>query len=184
MKLILIGLIALAGNLSAQVLVESKKNSDEIHTEETAYEGTNLSPEQAQQVLEIHNQARTEVGVEPLQWSDELAAYAQEWANQLAKEGCKMEHRTDTDKGENLYWTSSPTAKTPANAAEAWYSEKQYFLNEEINGDNLYEIGHYSQMVWRGTRELGVGIAVCKNGGAIVVANYDPPGNYLGEQAY
>lgn len=184
MKLLSIGLIALAGNLSAQIPVESEKNVAENHTEQATYASTNLSPQQARQVLEIHNQARSEVGVGALQWSDELAAYAQQWADSLAESGCKMNHRTDSDKGENLYWTSRVSPTTPADAVHAWYSEKQVFTHEEINADNLYEIGHYTQMVWKNTREVGMGMAVCKNGGAIVVANYDPPGNYLGEKAY
>ncbi|MFA7687421.1 MAG: CAP domain-containing protein [Moheibacter sp.] len=184
MKIVLIGLIALAGHLSAQTSLESEKNSDENPTQHTTYEHTNLSPQQVEQVLEIHNQARSEVGVEALQWSDELAAYAQEWADSLAGSGCQMNHRTDSDKGENLYWTSRVSETTPTDAVHGWYSEKQGFNNEEINADNIYAIGHYTQMVWKDTREVGMGMAVCKNGGAIVVANYDPPGNYLGEKAY
>lgn len=184
MKLVSIGLIALAGNLSAQIPVESEKNLDENHREQATYANTNLSPQQVQQVLEIHNHARIEVGVGALQWSEELATYAQEWAETLAETGCKMNHRTGSEKGENLYWTSRVSPTTPADAVHAWYSEKQGYNNEEINADNLNEIGHYTQMVWKDTREVGMGMAVCKNGGAIVVANYDPPGNYLGEQAY
>jgi len=42
--------------------------------------------------------------------------------------------------------------------------------------------GHFTQLVWKGSKQLGVGIAFA-NGGktAVVVANYYPPGNYLGQ---
>jgi uncharacterized protein YkwD len=41
----------------------------------------------AQEILNAHNAYRSQVGVPPLQWSDNLAASAQQWANQLAATG-------------------------------------------------------------------------------------------------
>jgi hypothetical protein len=44
------------------------------------------------------------------------------------------------------------------------------------------QTGHFTQVVWRGSTNLGVGIAFGNNGRtAVVVANYSPPGNYLGQ---
>ena len=44
------------------------------------------------------------------------------------------------------------------------------------------QTGHFTQVVWKGSRRLGVGVGYADNGRkAIVVANYDPPGNYLGQ---
>lgn len=144
----------------------------------------NLTAEQKEQALEIHNQARREVGIEDLKWSDELAAYAQEWADELAQSGCEMVHRTVNDKGENIYWVSDLSSTTPMDAVYAWYSEKADFKNDVLSMDNILTIGHYTQIIWKDTREVGMGMAVCEDGGAIVVANYDPSGNYLGERAY
>uniref|UniRef100_T1JL05 Cysteine-rich venom protein n=1 Tax=Strigamia maritima TaxID=126957 RepID=T1JL05_STRMM len=42
-------------------------------------------------------------------------------------------------------------------------------------------VGHFSQVVWERSRELGVGKDKSKSGKIIVVANYDPPGNMLGD---
>jgi pathogenesis-related protein 1 len=43
--------------------------------------------------------------------------------------------------------------------------------------------GHYTQIVWAGTRE--VGCAVATGGGRQVwVCNYDPPGNWIGKRPY
>jgi hypothetical protein len=39
-------------------------------------------------------------------------------------------------------------------------------------------------MIWKNTKEIGVGIATCPAGGLIVVANYNPPGNFMGEFPY
>lgn len=40
--------------------------------------------------------------------------------------------------------------------------------------------GHFTQIVWRESRELGVGMARNRAGEVFIVANYDPPGNYIG----
>jgi hypothetical protein len=39
-------------------------------------------------------------------------------------------------------------------------------------------------MVWKGTREMGLGVAYTKKGGIIVVASYYPAGNVIGELPY
>lgn len=41
--------------------------------------------------------------------------------------------------------------------------------------------GHFSQVVWRGSREFGIGKAKGSDGKWIVVANYWPAGNVLGK---
>ena len=51
--------------------------------------------------MAVHNNARAEVGVGPLQWDPTLASYAQEWAEQLARSG-KFDHRPNGKYGENL----------------------------------------------------------------------------------
>ena len=40
--------------------------------------------------------------------------------------------------------------------------------------------GHFTQLVWSSSAKLGVGVA-SKHGKVIVVANYDPPGNFRGK---
>jgi hypothetical protein len=47
--------------------------------------------------------------------------------------------------------------------------------------------GHYTQVVWRDTMQVGCGVANCTTGGttrSYWVCNYDPPGNYLGQYHY
>jgi hypothetical protein len=43
--------------------------------------------------------------------------------------------------------------------------------------------GHFTQMIWKDSQELGMGLARSKNGRVIVVANYNPRGNYIGQFA-
>jgi hypothetical protein len=47
--------------------------------------------------------------------------------------------------------------------------------------------GHYTQVVWRKTRELGCGYATCKRDGFLVefwACNYSPAGNVRGQEPY
>ena len=80
-------------------------------------------------ILDAHNKYRKAVGVKPLKWSHELAAYARAWGENLLKNGCKLEHRPYRGKwkqeyGENLYWTSG-NRPTPWEAADSWGEEKK-----------------------------------------------------------
>lgn len=137
--------------------------------------------------LQFHNDARQEVGTDHLVWSNELSLYAQQWADYLANSGCQSKHRGPRDTngknyGENIAYSSG--TYTLLEGSKSWYSEIKKFQNITLNGTNWYDSGHYTQMVWRNTKKVGMGIAKCSNGATIVVANYDPPGNYMGEKAY
>ena len=41
--------------------------------------------------------------------------------------------------------------------------------------------GHFTQVVWKGSEEMGIGKAQSKEGSWYVVANYRPPGNMMGD---
>lgn len=129
-----------------------------------------------------HNKVRAEVGVAPLKWSPDLAAYAQEWADKLAAYGCRMAHRTGGRFGENLF-QGSVGVYSALDASKAWEGEKALFKGEALTRSNFEPIGHYTQMVWRGSSTLGCGEAIC-DGTLIVACNYDPPGNVLGRRPY
>lgn len=152
---------------------------------------TTISRQEAQQALDFHNKARTDLGIPPLKWSEELAVYAQEWANELAKNGCGLEHRPYSGKfkqyyGENIFggWTSYSGKYTPKDASVSWYEEKPLFENVILDESNWFKAGHYSQMIWKNTTHMGMGVATCPDGTIVIVANYNPPGNYMGEKAY
>lgn len=49
--------------------------------------------------------------------------------------------------------------------------------------------GHYTQMVWRTTTQIGCGVNVCPSLAGIanaryLVCRYDPPGNWVGQRPY
>jgi pathogenesis-related protein 1 len=131
--------------------------------------------------LAVHNAARAAVGAPPLQWNSKLAAYAQDWAKQLARSG-RFEHRPDNPYGENLAGYHSPHG--PEYGARLWLDEKKDYHGEVINGHNFRKFGHYTQMVWRESTHVGYGLAQMPDGMWILVANYEPAGNVIGERPY
>jgi pathogenesis-related protein 1 len=149
--------------------------------------GSGLTREEIEKLLILHNKVRSEVGVGPLRWSGELAAYAQKWADHLASGGCNMEHRPHSGKyqqrhGENLFMGTAGFYGVE-DAVKAWKSEKSRYKGGALNSSNWYGSGHYTQMVWSQTQQLGCAKVKC-GGNMIVVCNYDPPGNVLGEKPY
>ncbi len=42
-------------------------------------------------------------------------------------------------------------------------------------------IGHFTQVVWKGSQEVGFGKAHGKDGRVFVVGNYHPAGNVMGQ---
>lgn len=134
-----------------------------------------------------HNYWRAKVRTSPVVWSDQLATFAQAWANELAKRGCEMKHRPSKGKwngsayGENIYW-SSGLKNQPEDVVDAWASEVVYY--DSILGKCKDGVcGHYTQLVWKKTTEVGCGMSKCGNQ-EIWVCNYNPPGNYIGQKPY
>ena len=146
--------------------------------------GSSVPQAQAQAALDFHNAKRQAVGVAPLQWSTNLAAVAQNWANHLAKdEGCDLVHTENNPYGENLFGGRG-APQTALAAAQDWYSEIAKFHYGVLTDANWAPTGHYTQMVWRATTQLGMGQATCSGGGTVVAAEYNPPGNYIGQKPY
>jgi len=154
-----------------------------------AANGTALQPSRVDELLRIHNRYRGEVGVPPLRWSDTLAAGARDWAEKLAREG-RFEHsahnREQPQYGENLALSTGEPSAT--DLVELWGGEKSDFIagarfpNIARSGD-WASVGHYSQLVWRASTEVGCGI---RRGAVatLLVCRYAPAGNWIGEIPY
>ena len=131
------------------------------------------------EMVASHNQLRARVGVPPVTWSSTLAARAQQWARfLLANE--RFYHRPDSSLGENLFEIQGGHA-TPAEVVSDWGSEARGY-NYRSNSCRG-ECGHYTQVVWRGTKEVGCAVAR-DSGREVWVCNYAPPGNWIGERPY
>lgn len=137
------------------------------------------------QVLAVHNAERAEVGAAPLTWSDKLAADAQVWADHLASTGT-FEHDGNNPDGENL-WMGTTGGYDYSAMAQTWADEKASFIYgtfPDVSTDgNWATVGHYTQMIWSGTTQ--VGCAEASDGSwDYLVCRYNPPGNYMGEKPY
>jgi hypothetical protein len=151
--------------------------------------GSAFTAADAESFVGYHNKLRNGVGVESLEWSPAIAAYAQKWADRLAAKG-DLEHRPINGEWARIYGENLAIDRSIIACAEAWHSEvKDYPSVKPIPSDfSTFTAGHYTQMVWRKTKRIGAGVAVVKagrfKGMTLVVCNYDPPGNMVGDKPY
>ena len=130
--------------------------------------------------LKQHNVYRAKHGVPPLVLSSQLNDVAQHYAEQLARTN-RLVHSDNTHFGENLYafGSSGQALPRPEAVVDRWYSEIQNY-NFDKPGFHT-GTGHFTQLVWKSSKELGMGIAQAADGTWYVVANYSPPGNISGQ---
>jgi pathogenesis-related protein 1 len=151
-----------------------------------------------------HNAVRAEVDTSPplppMKWSATIAAYAQDWTDMLAMT-CDPQHRTTHQYGENLaaYFSNGPTVgSTAQDAVDGWAGEVAcwtygvFGVTDQCNMSCSSQMfsdgcGHYTQIVWRDSVELGCGFSTCTKDGLkteIWICNYGPPGNVINFKPY
>lgn len=140
--------------------------------------------------LSQHNTYRATHRAPELTTSETLNNSAQSWAEYLASTG-KFEHSGTDGVGENLFASyttaSSIDGATLANTAvQSWYNE---VVSYDYNNPGFSPAtGHFTQVVWKGSTEVGCGAAqgtATMNGmrynAYYVVCQYAPPGNVQGQ---
>ncbi|XP_064457522.1 Golgi-associated plant pathogenesis-related protein 1-like [Ornithodoros turicata] len=136
-----------------------------------------------EECLKRHNFHRANHGVPPLKHSDQLTKVAQDWADTLAKRD-RFEHRPNNSYGENIYmsWSSDPNKEVAGgDAVDSWYSEiKDHTFGVE---PRTLASGHFTQVMWKGSTEVGTARARSATGKILVVSNYSPAGNVVGHFA-
>lgn len=136
----------------------------------------------ATEVLRTHNQVRAQDGQKPLVWSKDLEQISQQWADKLAS-SCQMHHRQgQLPFGENLFYKSQ--SASTAEVVRTWASEKQFYNYQQNKCQAGKQCGHYTQIVWKGTTDVGCGYKSCSNGSQIWVCNYFPAGNFNGARPF
>ena len=149
--------------------------------------------------LESHNRVRAKHGLTPLKWSNKLAAYSQEWSDHLGGgRSCKMYHRSGRPAyGENLFissakvWTHEgkevsreKNNVTIRDVVKKWADEEMYYNYNTNSCQPGQQCGHYTQIVWRNTTEVGCAVTFCPDESQNWVCSYNPPGNFIGQRPY
>ncbi len=165
MRVALSILILLAGSGSAQ----TRRQGDD---------GSSAASSLLHDLLEAHNEVRARVGVGPLKWSAKLEESAQDWAEALVARN-QFAHRPNLPYGQNLFASTAP--QSAEYVVRAWASEAREYDYRTNRCSGM--CGHYTQIVWARTRELGCGVARGPRR-QVWVCEYDPPGNWVGRRPY
>jgi hypothetical protein len=157
-----------------------------------------LDPTSQTAILDIHNRERRAVGVPEVTWSPSLATDAQNWANYLASLNLRpyrppdvgqipphSQFTTNGGQGENLAW-GTRGGFSAATLAQGWADERSNYVPGSPVGnmgvpDRVY--GHYTQMVWRSTTQIGCAMGSDANQDYLV-CRYLPAGNYVNQAPY
>jgi hypothetical protein len=138
------------------------------------------------EMIAAHNHERIAVGVAPLSWNPALAASAGQYAAALAATG-RLQHsprQARPGQGENL-WMGTRGAYSPRQMVGNWASEKAAFraglFPAVSRTGNWADVGHYSQMIWPTTTQMGCAIA-SSPAHDFLVCRYAPAGNVDGRR--
>ncbi|XP_006820735.1 cysteine-rich venom protein latisemin-like isoform X2 [Saccoglossus kowalevskii] len=164
------------------------RNADDTERIRRSLSRSSLDQDEKQEIVDIHNTLRKSVeppssNMQHMFWNDQLADMAQTWA-----EGCKWEHgqpeMTEDPEyisiGQNM-WKGGHTSVP--RATQAWDSERKFFHYQDASCDDNQMCGHYTQVVWATSKDVGCGVADCGTYN-MIVCNYGPRGNYAGAQPY
>jgi len=154
-----------------------------------------LNAKEIQDIVNIHNRLRAGEGasnMEVLRWNAKLASLGQQWADR-----CNFAHGQPSfnaqqvgyqQLGQNLYASSDPKHRA-VDGVQSWFDEKPdyYYGSGQCNPGKV--CGHYTQVVWAKTREVGCGWTFCNSiagmrSAHFLVCNYGPAGNYNNQKPF
>ena len=127
----------------------------------------------ADMVLRIHNDKRKSHSASNLKLNEYLCKLAEQYADKLSKEEIFLDNiYKGIFLGENIFIKKGKLNITEM--CDSWYNEKN---NYDQKSDKYQKnSNHFTQMIWKGTKEIGFGYKMIK-GTSYAVVNYYPPGN-------
>jgi len=141
-------LTAIAVSLSGSLTNQASSQSVELRSSSLSV----LTATERERFLTAHNIARKTVGVEPVNWSDDVSRHAIESLRQqqdaliaMAKEGWAEgravlpEHSVDSKYGENVAGWVGRRSQSAELAVDLWLREKAAF--DKLNADGTYRVG-------------------------------------------
>ena len=158
-----------------------KKKSDKKKDINSVYE----------ELLKQHNKIRKEFSSHNLSLNDDLKILAQNFADNfdILKDSNLLDNNY---KGQPLginYKVFNGDIKEINKICEEWIKEKEYYNEIKNKGENkakdykkyFSKTKHFTQIIWKKTREVGFGYSQLNNNEKIFVAFYFPAGNILNE---
>ena len=130
--------------------------------------------------MNIHNEFREKHDSPKLKINEQLNSIAQEFAKKIldleGKKSFPSNIFNDSAIGENILISKKITAQE---MCQKWYDE----INSYDFNLNKYQKGvaHFSQLIWKETKEEEFGYAFGKDNKFCGIAIYYPAGNILGE---
>lgn len=158
---------------TAAITTTTTPTSTTTTTSSTASSTDSLS-DNASILLSAHNNKRSlHKNTSSLTWSTELETYAQNYADQYDCSGTLV--HSGGSYGENL-----ALGYGIEGSVDAWYNEIEYY---DYNNPGYTEnAGHFTQVVWKSSTEVGCGIKSCGGvWGDYVICSYKSAGNVIGE---
>jgi len=151
---------------------------------------------QKQEILDNHNTHRAGEGSSDMikmTWNTDLESFSQQLANQ-----CLFAHSSNAARtnvfgfsfiGENIYVNTGSFQS--GGVGDNWFSEKQYYNYDFGTCQFGQQCGHYTQMAWANSRELGCAVKWCSSipnwnnrAAYLVYCHYGPGGNIIGQKPF
>lgn len=155
--------------------------------------GNSLSETQKLALLQLHNAFRSMVqpsaaNMLKMEWDDDLEGIASDFASK-----CIVAHNPDRHKaakkfdwvGENIAWGTGTCGDKDCGdvyeGVKRWFTESKSY--DYKSGECSGKCTLYTQMAWWESNKLGCGARKCGDR-TILVCNYAPGGNYVGQRPY
>ncbi|KAG2392296.1 hypothetical protein C9374_012548 [Naegleria lovaniensis] len=151
-------------------------------------------------IVERHNLVRFSPSLSPsaanmkiMSWDDQLAQIAANYVN-----NCQFSHNPNLKTiysggalGENIYMSTGSSTNIGNASVDSWASEKAFYTYPSTCQSGKV-CGHYTQLIWANSVKVGCARKTCAtvpnypnfNGATIVVCDYFPAGNYIGQSPY
>lgn len=138
-------------------------------------------------LLTLHNNIRSSLGISSLSWSSSLASSAQSWSDTMTSTG-NFKHSGTDGVGENIAYGTARVYDA-SDLFGFWSSESKYYISGADYPDvsttgSASDVGHYTQIIWGETTEVGCGLSESSSGLNYLTCQYSPQGNIIGEPVY
>ncbi|KAK6529989.1 hypothetical protein TWF694_003365 [Orbilia ellipsospora] len=155
-------MIVLAATSSCAPTLETRQNA--AFVPEAEYKDS---------VLKMHNEVRALHGEKPLTWSSELVKFGISHTPDCIFQHTGRPALDAAGLGENILFGLGNTAQE---GRQTWYDKERPLYDFKKPGFSM-ETGHFTQMIWRSTTEVGCAVRKCGDR-TMVKCNYRAPGNF------